>query len=148
MRQLFRPFDKPFDRLRRGLRAGFLRDKRGAELVEAAATLPVVLMLVLAVIEFGWDLYAWQAAQQAARHGVRMGVVDQLTPAATARAAAEDFAHGAGLRTANVHITAPGGRPGMPLALRVEYDPPNFLSQMFGLNPIITAEATGRQEGW
>jgi len=126
----------------------FLRDKRGAELVEAAATLPIVISLVLGIIEFGWDLYAWQAAQQAVRHGVRAGSVAQVAPAVTAVAAAENFAYNAGLKTASVHLTAPGGRPGMPLALRIEYDPPNFLSQMFGLNPIITAEATGRQEGW
>jgi len=128
--------------------SAFLRDKRGAELVEAAATLPVVLMLILGLIEFGWDLYAWNAAQQAVRHGVRAGSVDQLTPALTAQAAARDFARDAGLRTASVQVTAPGGRPGLPLALRIAYDPPNFLSQLFGLNPVITAQATGRQEGW
>ena len=126
----------------------FLRDKRGAELVEAAATLPIVITLVLGIIEFGWDLYAWHAAQQAVRHGVRAGSVAQVAPAVAAVAAAKDFAYNAGLKTASVHLTAPGGRPGMPLALRIEYDPPNFLSQLFGFNPIIRAEATGRQEGW
>ncbi|MFZ5916066.1 MAG: hypothetical protein ACOYZ7_03970 [Chloroflexota bacterium] len=39
-----------------------MRDKRGAELVEAAATLSVVLMLILSLIGFGWDLYAWRGA--------------------------------------------------------------------------------------
>jgi len=132
--------------LRRLLRP--LRGERGAELVEAAATLPVVITLLLGLVEFGWDLYAWQAGREAVRHGVRLGVVDQRTPALTARAAALDRARDAGLRGADVEVLAPGGRPGSILALRLTYDPPNFLSRLFGLNPVITVSAYGRQEGW
>lgn len=125
-----------------------LRGERGAELVEAAATLPVVIAILLGLVEFGWDLYAWQAARDAVRYGIRLGAVDQRTPALTARTVALDRAHEAGLHGARVDILAPGGRPGLPLALRLTYDPPNLLSRLFGLNPVITVSAYGRQEGW
>jgi Flp pilus assembly protein TadG len=55
------------------------RQESGAELVEAAAVIPILLMLLLGIVTFGraWDVY--QTITRAAREGAREAV---LTPCA------------------------------------------------------------------
>ncbi|MGB9619347.1 MAG: TadE/TadG family type IV pilus assembly protein, partial [Armatimonadota bacterium] len=65
-----------------------LCDKRASELVEAALTLPIVLLILLAIIQFGIVVYGSQMAKEAARHGARMGSVVQGNAAAVAASAA------------------------------------------------------------
>jgi Flp pilus assembly protein TadG len=58
-------------------RVGFrrTRDERGAIAVEFAIIVPLLLMLVLGIIEFGFGYHAWDATQNAAREGARLGAV-------------------------------------------------------------------------
>ena len=51
------------------------RDQRGAIAVEFALIVPILLMLVLGIIEFGFGYHAWDATQNAAREGARLGAV-------------------------------------------------------------------------
>ena len=54
------------------------RDKRrGLEVIEAAATLPLMLFILTAIINLGWLVYAQQAVQNAANYGARMGSTAQ-----------------------------------------------------------------------
>ncbi|HID62904.1 MAG TPA: hypothetical protein EYP49_09235 [Anaerolineae bacterium] len=102
--------------MRRLLR--LLHDERGAELLEAALTLPPVMLVTLAIINFGMVVYAGQMAQAAARHGARMGSVAQRNAAGIAAAEAGSFANGAfGLGNPQVSILAPGGVVGLDLAI-------------------------------
>lgn len=57
-------------RYRRGF-ATLLRDQRGAALVEAAITLPVVLMVLLGIISYGSWFMSAHSVQQAANEGAR-----------------------------------------------------------------------------
>ncbi len=50
-------------------------DERGAIVVEFALIVPVLLLLVLGIIEFGFGYHAWDATQNAAREGARLGAV-------------------------------------------------------------------------
>jgi Flp pilus assembly protein TadG len=43
--------------------------------VEFALILPILLLLVLGIIEFGFGYHAWDATQNAAREGARLGAV-------------------------------------------------------------------------
>lgn len=52
------------------------RGQRGAVAVEFALILPVLLLLVLGIIEFGFGYHAWDATQNAAREGARVGAVN------------------------------------------------------------------------
>lgn len=52
-----------------------IRDQRGAIAVEFAIIVPVLLLLVLGIIEFGFGYHAWDATQNAAREGARLGAV-------------------------------------------------------------------------
>jgi len=51
------------------------RDNRGQELVEYALTLPILLLLVLGIMEFGLAIFAYNTVANAAREGARVGAV-------------------------------------------------------------------------
>jgi Flp pilus assembly protein TadG len=50
--------------------------ERGAIVVEFAIVFPVLLLLVLGIMEFGFGYHAWDVTQNAAREGARVGAVD------------------------------------------------------------------------
>jgi Flp pilus assembly protein TadG len=54
----------------------FGRDERGVIAVEFALIVPMLLMLLLGIVEFGFGYHAWDATQNAAREGARLGAVD------------------------------------------------------------------------
>ena len=57
------------------------KSQRGAALVEFALIVAVFITLLLAILDFGRILYAWNAAAEATRWGARIAVVcDALTP--------------------------------------------------------------------
>ena len=58
----------------------FLKDKRGMEMLEAAITTPIAILVMLAIVNLGMLVYAQQAVQAAARQGARMGSVAQQCP--------------------------------------------------------------------
>ena len=60
--------------------------ERGAVAVEFALILPLLLMLVLGIIEFGFGYHAWDATQNAGREGARLGAVSSDQFAIIARA--------------------------------------------------------------
>jgi Flp pilus assembly protein TadG len=63
------------------------RDDRGAAAVEFALVMPILLMLVFAIISFGWLFAQKQAVGNAARQTARYGVVEARTCHTTTDAA-------------------------------------------------------------
>lgn len=57
--------------------AGFRR--RGAAVVEAAVAMPVLLLVTLGVIQFGWALSVRNSLVTAAREGCRLAVIPNTT---------------------------------------------------------------------
>jgi Flp pilus assembly protein TadG len=51
------------------------RDERGAALIEAAITLPLVLLVSVSIFEFGRAFQTWQVITNAAREGARVAVL-------------------------------------------------------------------------
>lgn len=130
-----------------------VRDKRASEITEAALTFPIVLLILLAIIQFGIVVYGSQMAKEAARHGARMGSVVQGNAAAVAASAAYQFAQSAlPIGNPRVQILAPGGVVGTELRVRVSYEIPNLVGGGFlGIPPgpyRVFGEAAARQEGW
>jgi Flp pilus assembly protein TadG len=70
---------------RRTIRRGRAHDQRGAVAVEFALIFPILVLLVLGIIEFGAGFHAWDATQNAAREGARLGAVDASPSDITAR---------------------------------------------------------------
>ena len=79
-----------------------VRCERGAELIEFALTLPLLLLLVLGIIEFGFLFQEYEVVTNAAREGARIGA---LIPSAgyttnDAKARATDYLIAGGLKVA------------------------------------------------
>lgn len=57
------------------------RSDRGAELVEFALVLPILLLVVLGIVDFGFLFQRMEVVTNAAREGARIGVLQGYTPA-------------------------------------------------------------------
>jgi TadE-like protein len=129
------------------------RRRAGTSTVEMALVLPLLLILVFAIGEFGVAFTQWQTLTNAAREGARVGVVfrgagcNAGTVSAEIQAAVDDYVAASGLRTGDVSLTpAPTGvcgGTGTPLTVNATV-PYQFqmLPGLAGLEPEITLGAT------
>jgi hypothetical protein len=77
---------------------------RGQSLVELALVLPIILLLFMAIFDFGRAIFAYNTVSNAARDGARVAIVDQQVTAGVSNAAqaAADQAVGLGLDPTDV----------------------------------------------
>ena len=134
----------------------FLKSQRGVETIEAVITLPVAILVLMAIVQYGLLMYSQQMCQEAARHGVRMGVVAQDNRVGVAIAQASGYGHTA-LPFAPLEVVpeAPGGVVGSVMRIRVTAQVPNFIGPIlaffgFGSSGPFTVNGTAetRCEGW
>ncbi len=92
------------------------KSERGQSLVEFALLLPIFLVLVLAVADFGWALRSFITATNSAREGARLGVTGAPASAIQGRAVATSANM---LTTADVTVSNPGGTPGSSVVVNV-----------------------------
>jgi Flp pilus assembly protein TadG len=52
-----------------------LRSERGAEIIELALVTPLLLLILGAIIDFGFVFRSWEVVTNAAREGARVGVL-------------------------------------------------------------------------
>jgi Flp pilus assembly protein TadG len=52
-----------------------MRSEKGAALIEAAITVPIILLISVGIFEFGRAYQTWQVLTNAAREGARMAVI-------------------------------------------------------------------------
>jgi len=57
--------------------------ERGSAMVEAAITIPLLLVLMVGIFEVGRAYQTWQVLTNAAREGARMSITPSSTPANT-----------------------------------------------------------------
>jgi TadE-like protein len=57
-----------------------IKSERGAALLEAALTIPMLLLVAVGIFEFGRAYQAWQVLTNAAREGARIAVLPDPTP--------------------------------------------------------------------
>lgn len=136
--------------------ARLLRNQRGVETIEAVITLPVAILVLMAIVQYGLLMYSQQMCQEAARHGVRMGVVAQENRVGVALAEASGYGHTA-LPFAPLEVVpeAPGGVVGSVMRIRVTAQVPNFIGPIlafFGFGSaepfMVNGTAEMRCEGW
>ena len=80
-----------------------LRSERGAELIETALTLPLILLVVIGIIEFGFVFQKLEVVTNAAREGARVLVLPDFGPA-DAIARMEQYLDAAGLNSADAEL--------------------------------------------
>lgn len=56
------------------------RSEKGAALLEAAITIPMLLLIAVGIFEFGRAYQTWQVLTNAAREGARIAVLPDPTP--------------------------------------------------------------------
>ena len=112
---------------RRRLRIG--RRREGQSLVEFAVTLPVFLLLLAGIVDFGMGLYSQMTIINASREGARLGIVElsvATTPGEIAAAKAKivtkvsQAANGLDVDT-TVTCVPVACAPGDPVIVQVDY---------------------------
>jgi Flp pilus assembly protein TadG len=89
--------------------------RRGASMVEMALVLPLFLVVVLGIIEFGRGFWVGNMVANAAREGARLAVLDGSSNTAVKKAISDLLVASAGLKatdvTTTITITAAPGNP-------------------------------------
>jgi Flp pilus assembly protein TadG len=61
------------------MRKTLAKNQRGAALIEAAVTIPIILLISVAIFEFGRAYQTWQVLTNAAREGARVAIIAGTT---------------------------------------------------------------------
>ena len=124
-----------------------LKNEKGQSLVEFALVVPLLLLLVIGIAEFGRAWMTKNILTGAAREAVRMYAVKDDTAAATARAI--NILSSAALDNALWNIVPIQGADGS-LGYRVEYNFPlaiaGFIPGLSGTSILLSSTTTMRRE--
>jgi len=131
----------------------FITDERG-DLVQAAMTLPLLILITFALINLALAGIAGLNASNAANYGARRGSVAQSNVTNYAASAAWTKLSAVNIGEYGVTVTSSGGRGGVVQVI-VSYRVPNYFAGLVGffggsMSPSIegTANSTFRHEGW
>src|SRR5262245_60557877 len=61
------------------MRTRLIKNERGAAMLEAAVTIPLILLIAVGIFEFGRAYQTWQVVTNAAREGARVAVINGTT---------------------------------------------------------------------
>jgi Flp pilus assembly protein TadG len=112
------------------------RSEKGAALLEAAITVPIILLISVGIFEFGRAYQTWQVLTNASREGARMAVLEGPTDA-DVRARVNSYLTGGGLvalSATNIVVNRNQALTGSATASRVEL---NYPFQFMVLNPVV-----------
>ncbi len=122
------------------------RGERGASLVEFAILAPLLIVLVLGIVEFGWGIAQQLDIRHKAREALRVAVVDGTAAEITGRVCSDDIVNAAAI--VRIENLASGTDPGDTAGVVVEAD----LVEITGFfswawpSPTIESEVYGRVE--
>jgi Flp pilus assembly protein TadG len=118
--------------------------ERGAAAVEFALVLPILVLILFGVIEFGGVYNAQLMVTGAAREAARMMAIDGVV--ADAQAVALDAAVGIDPADLDVDVSPTTCAAGTDVTITVRYDRP-FITGLFGASVELTGLATRRCQG-
>jgi len=113
-----------------------MRGQKGAALLEAAITVPIILLISVGIFEFGRAYQTWQVLTNAAREGARMAVISGTTDAAITGRVRNYMQAGSlpNYGTATVTIQRGVALTGADTATSIQIDYP---FQFMVLNPVV-----------
>jgi Flp pilus assembly protein TadG len=117
-----------------------IRSESGASAVEFALLLPLLMIILFGIIEFGLALYRQAILTNASREGARLGIVQSIPPIANAAidAAIDTYLTSAGIPPGNVARTiVAGGVTGTPVIVTLTL-PYTFVSLPGLTSPSVT----------
>ena len=103
-------------RYKSGARPG----EKGQAMVEFVLILPIFLLLVFAIIDFGMGFHAWLTVTNSAREGARLGSVRASQAQIVQRV--QDTADSLDPSNLSVTVTNAQGSPGQSVVVDVDYE--------------------------
>ena len=123
------------------IRARRKNGEKGQALVEFTLLLPIFLLLLFAIIDFGMGFYSWISVTNAAREGARLGVV-----LATEQQIEDRVYQTADLPNEStrmtVTVTNAQGQPGESVVVKVDYDY-DLIPPLAGIVSFISGNVIG-----
>jgi Flp pilus assembly protein TadG len=136
------------NRLKKGIRRG----EKGQSLAEFVMVLPIFLILVFAIIDFGMGFHAWLTVTNSAREGARLGSVrapaaggcdnNPSTQATNVDCRVRETADSLNQANLAVTITNAQGSPGSSIVVDVDYDY-DLITPLDSLLGLISGGAVG-----
>ncbi len=124
------------------------RSGRGQSLVEIALVLPILLIVLFGVLEFGRIFHSYLVVTHAAREGARYGIISKDVGAIKQKV--QDASPGITLDLNNIEVNPSSNlTTGVPLTISVEYQVDLFTPVLAGIipNPVtISSSSTMRVE--
>ena len=113
-----------------------MRNEKGAALLEAAVTVPIILLISVGIFEFGRAYQTWQVLTNAAREGARIAVLTGTTDADVTTRVRNYMQSGSlpNYGTAKVTITRNVALTGPDTGSSIQIDYP---FQFMVLNPVV-----------
>lgn len=112
------------------------QSQKGSALVESALVMPVILLLLFGLLEFGQILRIQQALTNAAREGARVGAIhlDSSQALDSASAVTQDYLERTGVNLTNVKVSPAFSELNgiQALQLKIDYD---YVSHLSGWVP-------------
>jgi Flp pilus assembly protein TadG len=115
--------------------------EKGQALVEFALLVPIFLVLMFAIVDFGMGFYSWITVTNGAREGARLGAVlassDEITDRVYDSVNLPDEA-----TKMTVTVTNAQGPPGESVVVQVDYDY-DFITPLAGLVQLMSGDTIG-----
>ena len=120
------------------------RGEKGQALVEFALLVPIFLILMFAIVDFGMGFHSWITVTNSAREGARLGAVSASTDDITARvyATATLINEDTNMEVFVTNAADAGGQPGQSVVVRVDYDY-DLITPMAGLVAFLSGDTIG-----
>jgi len=96
------------------------RGERGQGMVEFVLVLPIFLLLLFAIIDFGMGFHAWLTVTNSAREGARLGAVRGTQAQIVTRV--QDTSDSLDQSNMTITVTNAQGTPGSSVIVDVDYD--------------------------
>lgn len=96
------------------------KKERGQAMVEFVLVLPVFLLLVFGIVDFGMGFHAWLTVTNSAREGARLGAVRGSSAQIVQRV--QDTSDTLDAANMTVTVTNAQGDPGESVVVDVDYD--------------------------
>jgi len=107
-------------RIARLIRKQDKRGERGQAVAEFALIVPIFLLLVFAIVDFGMGFHAWITVTNSAREGARLGAVGGTQTEVEDKV--YDTSASLDADSLGVVVTNAGGDPGEAVTVDVSYD--------------------------
>jgi Flp pilus assembly protein TadG len=129
-------------------RISLLRDREGSAAVEFAIAVPIMLLLLFGVFDFGRMMWLTSSVKHAATEGVRYAMVrgaESTAPATSDQISTYVKSRAAGVNADDLAVAvswSPDNNPGSLITVQVDYQYEFLLSRMLPFGPVDLSGAS------